>query len=295
MRKILLTTDLSGAAANAADFAVYLANKTGADLHLLYCYKPKYEEHIQKKMDDLDQNKMIYGEITDFRDAASFLLRRYSADLRMRVKSTLHEHIVDGSFQDIVFDFIEKEHIDLVVMASQGINSIEDRIFGSNALKILRNSVCPVLIVPHDYKDVRIEHILYSTEISNKDKAIEHYLAWFAELFEAHLTLLHIDDGKHVINAKDLVQFQRKALHFNYKNISAEIEPSLSISDGIKEYIDTHPTDLLCITSHSTNIFNRFLKASTVKNTLAKISIPVLGFNEDSLNVLEKKKVKKKA
>ena len=119
MRKILLTTDLSGAAANAADFAVYLANKTGAELHLLYCYKTKYEDHIQRKMDELDPEKMLYGEITDFRDAASFLLRRYSADLRMRVKSSLHEHIVDGSFQDIVFDFIENEQVDLVVMASE--------------------------------------------------------------------------------------------------------------------------------------------------------------------------------
>jgi nucleotide-binding universal stress UspA family protein len=292
MRKILLTTDLSGAAANAADFAVYLANKTGAELHLLYCYKTKYEDHIQRKMDELDPEKMLYGEITDFRDAASFLLRRYSADLRMRVKSSLHEHIVDGSFQDIVFDFIENEQVDLVVMASQGINSIEDRIFGSNALKILRSSVCPVLIVPHKYNDVKIEKILYSTEISNKDKAIEHYLVWFAEMFEAHLTLLHIDDGKHIINAKDLVQFQRKVLHFNYHNISAEIEPSVSISDGIAEYIDNNGADLLCITSHTNTFIDRFFKTSTVKNTLAKISIPVLGFNIESLKRIEKNRKK---
>ena len=292
MRKILLTTDLSGAAANAADFAVYLANKTGADLHLLYCYKPKYEEHIQKKMDELDPDKMIYGEVSDHRDAASFLLRRYSADLRMRVKADLHEHIVDGSFQDIVFDFIESENINLVVMASQGINSIEDRIFGSNALKILRSSVCPVLVVPYQYDNVKIEKILYSTAINNKDKALEHYLVWFAEMFDAHLTLLHIDDGKHIINAKDLVQFQRKVLHFNYKNISAEIEPSISVSDGIKEYIDNHGADLLCITSHTSTFFDRFFKQSTVKNTLAKINIPVLGFNIESLKVLEKKQKK---
>jgi len=294
IRKILLTTDLSQAAVNATDFAVFFANKTGADLHLLYCYKPKYEELIAKKIAELDKDQVIYGEITDFKHAAAFLLRRYTADIRMKMKSALHEHIVEGSFQDIVFDFIEQQNIDLVVMASQGINSIEDRIFGSNALKILRSSACPVLIVPHKYDTVGVSDILYPTEISNKDKAVEHYLAGFAEMFDAQLTLLHIDDGRHVINAKDLVNFKRKVLNFHYANIIAEIEPNLSVSGGINEYIDNNKIDLLCITSHTNTFIDRVFKKSTVKSTLSKIRIPVLGFNESCLKRIEKKAAKRK-
>jgi nucleotide-binding universal stress UspA family protein len=212
----------------------------------------------------------------------------------MKMKSALHEHIVEGSFQDIVFEFIEQQNIDLVVMASQGINSIEDRIFGSNALKILRSSACPVLIVPHKYDTVGVGDILYPTEISNKDKAVEHYLAGFAEMFDAQLTLLHIDDGRHVINAKDLVNFKRKVLNFHYANIIAEIEPNLSVSGGINEYIDNHKIDLLCITSHTNTFIDRVFKKSTVKSTLSKIRIPVLGFNESCLKRIEKKAAKRK-
>ncbi len=295
IKKILLTTDLSQAAVNATDFAVFFANKTGADLHLLYCYKTKYEEHIAKKIAEVDAEEVIYGEITDYKHAAAFLLRRYTADIRMKLKSSLHEHIVEGSFQDIVFEFIEQKNIDLVVMASQGINSIEDRIFGSNALKILRSSTSPVLIVPHQYEKVGVEDILYPTAINNKDKAIEHYLAGFAEMFDAQLTLLHIDDGRHVINAKDIVNFKRKVLNFQYGKVISEIEPNISVPDGINEYIENHKIDLLCITSHTTTFIDRFLKRSTVKSTLSKIRIPVLGFNETCLKEVEKKMAKNKA
>ncbi|MFM7021927.1 MAG: universal stress protein [Flavobacteriales bacterium] len=295
IKKILLTTDLSQASVNATDYALFFANKTGADIHLLYCYKPKYEELIAKKIAEVDAKAVIYGEITDFKHAAAFLLKRYTADIRMKLKkSSLHEHIVEGSFQDVVFEFIEQKNIDLVVMASQGINSIEDRIFGSNALKILRSSAAPVLIVPHNYDNVSVDDILYPTAIDNKDKAIEHYLAGFAELFEAQLTLLHIDDGRHVINAKDIVNFKRKALNFKYSNVISEIEPNVSVADGINEYIDNHKIDLLCITSHTTTLVDRFLKRSTVKSTLSKIRIPVLGFNETCLKVIEKKMAKMK-
>ena len=42
---------------------------------------------------------------------------------------------------------IEEQHIDLVVMASQGLTGLEHLVLGSVAEKVVRQARCPVLVV----------------------------------------------------------------------------------------------------------------------------------------------------
>lgn len=54
----------------------------------------------------------------------------------------------DGSVAKTVADTAESEHVDLVVMASRGRDSVMDSLLGSHTERVLKRSPCALLVVP---------------------------------------------------------------------------------------------------------------------------------------------------
>ena len=54
----------------------------------------------------------------------------------------------DGKPSDVIIDIIEKKNIDLVLMGTNGRNSLTDYLVGSTTQKVIEKSTCPVLVMP---------------------------------------------------------------------------------------------------------------------------------------------------
>jgi nucleotide-binding universal stress UspA family protein len=60
---------------------------------------------------------------------------------------TVSVRVPEGSASSQIVELARVEHADLVVMATRGHDSVADRILGSHADHVVRNSPCPVLVV----------------------------------------------------------------------------------------------------------------------------------------------------
>ena len=142
VKRILWPTDLSGSAEKALDYVTSLSEKYGSEVHVLYVieqlalHEPWYGEfdktHVEK-IQDWEQKtaKKRLDEICE----------NFLKGCPLYVK-----HTAVGDPAQEILGFIEKENVDLVVMASHGRKGHFR--FGSVADKVIRHSRVPVVAIP---------------------------------------------------------------------------------------------------------------------------------------------------
>ncbi len=144
-KNILLTTDLSNNADVARPYAVELARKYGATLHLLHVFEDAGYYHDAGMNESVPFAPMEWIENAQKErkrklDEMAESIRKedgVNADVAMRVGSASREIIAHA----------EENKADCIVIATHGHTGLAHFIFGSVAEKVVRTSPCPVLTV----------------------------------------------------------------------------------------------------------------------------------------------------
>lgn len=143
IKRILWPTDLSEAASLALPYVRSLAEKYGATVVVLH----------------------VHDELTRFDRLAKALKNDEAARVREQVKSETHDALTNicqtlgdacplyekqirmGEPAEEILKFVEKENIDLVIMATHGYGGIKRFAYGSVADRVVQNSPAPVFTV----------------------------------------------------------------------------------------------------------------------------------------------------
>ncbi len=139
--RILLPIDFTECSTAVLSYAKLMKKKFDADIHLLY-NMPGPEQY---KGLDMDSDWLV----------------NYGHSLKREAESAMENFIEQhmGGFEpkkavvrigEVVAEtaaYVEEEGIDLIITASHGCHTAENRIYGSIAEGISRESGCPVMIV----------------------------------------------------------------------------------------------------------------------------------------------------
>lgn len=139
MKRILLATDLSEFSREATSYACELADRFGAELHVLYVFAellpsvdwsyPQLEDHLQKLQ----------------KEEARVLTKVVPQDWQ---ESHPVVHATAQGKADVEIIRYAKEHeIDMVVLATHGRTGLSHLLIGSTAERVVRMAPCPVLTV----------------------------------------------------------------------------------------------------------------------------------------------------
>lgn len=112
-------------------------------------------------------------------------------------QGTPHQaRFAEGDVWEALARIIREDHIDLVVLGTQGRSGLQRLLLGSVAEEIFRCADVPVLTVgPHAAAKTSSEplrHILYPTDFSEQAAAALPFALSLAEENDARLTLLHV-------------------------------------------------------------------------------------------------------
>ena len=146
VEKVLWPTDFSSSAQRALPYIKSLNMQYGAEIHILYV------------IEDIAHHESWYGEFD--RTHIDKLMDRLNISANKRLDQVCEKylegcpiyikHIAVGDPAQEILKLIDKEKIDLVVMASHGEKGYFR--FGSVTEKVLKNSSVPVTTVPVDLK-----------------------------------------------------------------------------------------------------------------------------------------------
>jgi nucleotide-binding universal stress UspA family protein len=275
-KNILLCTDGSPAAGVAGDYAISLAKKLGARLHVLYITDIRLLEGPW--MSDLSgavgaQPYLgLVSQLQQFqRDKAAIILA--AADKRCRdahvACETAHE---TGSLVQVMLDY--ERRADLVVLGQRGEHAQwSGGMLGSSVERMVRASVKPCLVTPEKFQPVT--HMLIAYDGSDESsKALRAGIA-LAPVLEAKVTIATVaalggeDAASEILgNAKQQALDGGVKAHGELLHGHAEVE--------ILQVRETVGADLIVMGAYGHTRIRELIVGSTTSHVMREATVPVL-------------------
>ncbi len=183
---ILVPTDFTEAADKALIHAKFTAKKAGGSVKLVHFHKGEKEQKIAEKA---IQEQALLG------------------DSEVEVQIIIKE----GDFKDVP-DIAREEEADLIFMGTHGAKGMQ-KVFGSNALKLVTHSQIPFVIVQKDsVLDNGYDKILVTASSNSENKQKIKAVAIIASYFNSDIIIQYReekDENLRINTATNLVFMKR--------------------------------------------------------------------------------------
>lgn len=272
MKTRLCPTDFSLLADSAIHYAVKMATVFDASLILYHCFIP-FESAFyplnSSTQENLDTKTILTNHLTAIMNSIM--------DKNPNLSITIH---VDQGPDNIkIPKFFKKNKIDLIVMGTKGASGLKEKIIGSFTAEVMTKASCPVLAIPKKYKFKIPKKITFASNYNKKDKKVLFQLLELNKLFNATITILHLDKGilaftadEDFDNYKNTIQNHFKDFEFTFKHSTGENVAKIILEETVAD-----KTDLIVINPLKRKGFwNRIFYSSITKKTAYLIAKPLL-------------------
>jgi nucleotide-binding universal stress UspA family protein len=177
LRRILFPVDFSERCRGAAAYVQSLAGRFDAELILLHVIEATYNSTLE-----------LHG--TRKIDFDSF----FDKSLRQLKVRTLTEH---GEAAHKIIQCATANHVDLIMIPTQGMGIYRRLILGSTSAKVLHDADCPVWTGIHmenapSLEAVVCQRILCAVDLKPSSARVLDWASHLAEEYQAELTLVHV-------------------------------------------------------------------------------------------------------
>lgn len=191
----------------------------------------------------------------------------------------------DGSVPNGILEIAFKLDVDLIVVGAKGSSQIKEFVLGSTPMALLRNSSCPILVVPSKWESNSLKNIVYATDFEQADIFAIMRLVELAKTFGAKITVVHITPLKEYAG-QDQMEWFKELLTEKIKY--DKLEFCLIFSDTVFEelvgYLEEDQTDLLAMLERKeSTLYQKYLQPDLVKKMVKTIEIPVLSYSVGGL------------
>jgi len=259
MKKILCPTDFSSTAEQGIAYAAKLAKKTRSEITLL---------NVQTAL-SLPPTEVIKGKFLATEPMRERLEEKsYQVTNDFQVDCLSDVEPSNASLSEIITQ--RAKDFDLIVMGTEGADSLTDFFFGTNAYQVAKESKTPVLLVPAGCEYKPLLNIVYAFDYEGRKKIpLEKATEW-AHLLGAKINVLQVKErySREIeLNSKEIEE--KNKLHENtverYNTVYAN-----NLVESIENFVAEHKADALalCFISHpllEVPFHKRLIKAITNK------------------------------
>ncbi|WP_339709388.1 universal stress protein [uncultured Kriegella sp.] len=274
MRKVLVPTDFSENALNAIKYACQIFKYEKSEFFIVHTFA----DEVYRR--DVDNDRSLLNELkeTIFQKSEEELQRVQHAITAYSPNPKHNYNYISafGTLVDEVNDIVNKEHMDIVVMATRGQTNDRSITFGSNTLQVLKYVDCPVLAIPENYAYHPPKEVLFPTNYLLPYKRRElKLLSDMTESFRSIIHLLYIDPIKRLsLRQEDNQEFLRQCLRKN--KLVFETTPEKDKTIAISKYIVHKKIDMLVIVNSRHSYIEDMLYQSTIDKLGLHVKIPFL-------------------
>ena len=280
MNKILIATDLSANAKNAAKYGYSLAADLKASLVLCNAFivpaelpegamiawpKFEYDELLTVSEKEL---KTLETELREIQTSGDFV-------------PEIERINVDGRVFDVLAEQVEKMNIDLVVAGAHGSSWLNGAIKGNNAHRLIDSATFPLLLVPGIAEYAPIRKFAFATDLvqPKKDLAAIYNLLPLLKKLNAELLITHVyDEADHPDKFKKNIEgFLRELSNkANYPNIYYRLVKSVTAENGLNWLCQFGDVDMLVMVHREKSLLRQLFEGSHTRKMIDQISIPLL-------------------
>jgi nucleotide-binding universal stress UspA family protein len=280
MIRVLLPTDFSDNALNAASYACGLLKDETSVLFLLNAYTPPIY-----RVDYVLGSPGQLGLPDDYQYFAENNLKTFEEKLKKRSQNPKHSLVLHSAFntlEDEITRVVNNENIGLIVMGTQGATGARELFMGSNTLHAIRKAEVPILAVPSDYQFKPLKELLFPTDLEIDFHHTDlHMLLKLSKLWKCKINILHVTPP----DGLDQEQEQNKRTLLELL-ANAEIEyhdyPDQELVTAINRFHTKSPQDMFVMVQNKHTFMERLFIEPVIKNMGLHSEIPfmVLPYNK---------------
>ncbi|MEJ5995272.1 universal stress protein [Pedobacter sp. Du54] len=283
MKTILVPTDFSVPAENAAHYANSLAKRLFANILLCHAYNvpsdaPMAAQIAWPLMEEADLDLEAQSSLNDL---IKEMCANGSGDETGKCPKVAFD-LQKGEVCKVITDMVKLNKADLVVMGMSGAGKIVQWALGSNSKKMIDYADFPVLYVPYPASYKEIKKIGFATAFSVDDLEHLQYLCRLAEDLDAEVIVYHITsfDVQHFEEDHGLDRRfnEEVAAKLNYPKISFQAIWHSNVNEGLKYIINEEGVDLLAMVHQQHGLLDKLFNGSHVLKVSRITQIPLLVF-----------------
>jgi len=147
LSKILVAVDYSACSKHALEYAGFLAQGMGAELHLLHAWdRPYYAREQDLVIGRGGGTPRTLTEVLE--ETAQEDMRAFIASASIPDGVTVHHTVSSGAVASVVVEHLKNGNHDLLITGTHGRTGFKHLLLGSVAERLVRVSTVPVLTVP---------------------------------------------------------------------------------------------------------------------------------------------------
>jgi len=279
IQRILCPVDFFPASLRAVDYAIGLAQKYDAKLHLLHVVSPI-----------LYSTEQYAFTVSDIIDSMKKQSARKMKKLERKARAaglTIYTDVRTGEVKREIESAVRATKADILVMGTHGRRGMEKWFLGSVTERMLRRSPIPVLTLRGSKKArTATTRILVTTDFSEGTDNALNYALSIARANKARLTLLHVlEETRAVISPKYRKEITEGVRRELLQRIPADAQGSPDIDTAVEAGTPYHVIlrllkkeriDLLVMNTHGKGMLHRALLGSTSERIARAADCPVM-------------------
>ena len=275
MKKFLVPTDFSEASKNAARYAVELAQDDPETTIILY--------NIYDRLAPGSDGSLLTESDEDRKKVLSQAL--HNLEIELHELSTVRiEYVAEegGSLVESIEKYVRYNGISCVIMGITGATRLEQVFFGSNALNMARQGVCPVIIVPPKAEFKKIRNVMLLSDFKNvKSTTPVAQIRLLLDIFKPNLHIVNVDSEHHV-QLTDEFKRERDWMEKTFSDFNPEFYfiRIYDFLEAVDAFTSDHNIDLIVTVPRKHSFLSGLYKTSHTKKLAYHSHIPVAAIHE---------------
>jgi nucleotide-binding universal stress UspA family protein len=277
VKKILVPTDFSAEAENATEVARILAKKFNAEVMFLHTIELSSAEAINasgapSNFDSVADAMFIHESIKGAREQMD---RLYDVT-KFQGLAVSQEIKLGGPFQHI-YDAIENDGVDFIVMGTKGATGLSEVLIGSNTEKVVRRAKCPVLSVKSEVKEEAFKDIVYATEMGDNEGPVVDCLQDFQRAFNSKVHVVWVNTPNNFKADRVTMALLRDFVtKYSMVDYTINVFNDVVEEDGIIHFADEIGAGMIAMGTSSHTGLSRIIRGSIAEDIVNHAKRPVL-------------------
>ncbi len=271
MKRILHATDYSENAIPALIYAFNLSKKLNASLFVIHVF-----DSLPLGLDGVKDNKHL--EIL-----TEFCKKHYVGDIDELDIS--YDAIEDKSTVHAILKKAYGLKADLIISGTKSEIVLKELLIENKVKKLIEKAPCPVLTVPKELPEHKIDTIVYASDFEEYDIAAIYDLVNIAKPYNAKIKIVHIalNDGPKELEKKNwFTELLNDKIKYN--NIDLEVIYSQYTFEALQAYFKKENADMVTMLERkSKGMINMLFHIDLVKKMETLGDIPLMSFNQRRL------------
>ncbi|MCX2477277.1 universal stress protein [Pedobacter sp. MC2016-05] len=279
MKTLLVATDFSENANQAADYACKFAGQLCSNVQLIHASSIDTDSPLQVIWPIEDQETMIARN-----DAQ---LETFSAKLRDSVAASsgpdgyvpaIRVRSAAGEIGDLIRETVQLEDIAMVILGLSGNGDLKRLIQGSCSRDSIDFAEYPLMLIPKNVKFAPVKKIAFATDLSISDMEIIQLLALLAAKLNAELLIVHVignREGQQLTQRIDTFMKELKS-RVNFNQMYYENVYQSKLEDGLNWLSDHGGTNIVAVIHRKHSSTSNVLHSSHAQKMARHTNLPLI-------------------